>query len=397
LGWEKDTPVAAKLAELLAKPDMDTSRATISLPDRRVVEVFLASDRAVHYRCSVVDHRSLATHLAVSRPERLIVVGPTPEAVQALLTTRSELKSCYLLGDAAGSALLSAELSSIETISAFSAFMPRAKLLVAALKRGGSDEALDHAEVEFSVASVVKEREVDLTQSDEAYRGEVIQLTMQSGLRLDYRPGGEILLLSPGELRPFERIQAREVQSGQRILVLDASIRESLRLAIAGSRKSQQQLAAYHAHITDIRAKAAGDSLTMKARSVLAKMRGIDPSTADEINNIKRWLTADVARMTGEASRAPGAARDWPRFRLFMKAVDVEESLASIYWKFAVLPTRSYRTQEGHLFNQRVVQFVLDPESAGIWKTMQGLWQQVMEAVDRVEDVNTVVVGDDNG
>ncbi|WLA61407.1 hypothetical protein [Bradyrhizobium diazoefficiens] len=396
-GWEKDTPVAAKLAELLAKPEMDSPRTTVSLADRRIAEVFLASDQAVNYRCSVVDHRGLAIHLAAAAPERLVVVGPTPEAVQALLTTKCGLKTCYLLGDAAGSALLSAELSSIEAISAFSAFAARAKMLVAALRRGGSDEALDHAEAEFSVASVIKERAVDLTQADEAYRGEVIQLTMQSGLRLDYRPGGEILLLSPGELRPFERIHAREVQPGQRILVLDASIREPLRLAIAGSRKSQQELATYHTHIADIYTKTPGDSTTRKARNVLTRMQEIDPSTGDEINNIKRWLTADVSRTTVEGSRAPGAARDWPRFRLFMKAVGVEENLASLYWKFAVLPARSYRAQEGHLFNQRVVQFVLDPESAGIWKTMQGLWQQVMEAVDVVEDVNTVVVGGDNG
>lgn len=396
-GWENDTPVAAKLAELLAKPEMDSPKTTVSLADRRVAEVFLASDRAINYRCSVVDHRSLATHLAVSAPERLIVVGPTPEAVQALLTTKSKVKTCYLLGDAAGSALLSAELSSIEAISAFSAFAGRAKLLVAALRRGGSDEALDHAEAEFSVASVVREREVDLTQADEAYHGEVVQLTMQSGLRLDYRPGGEILLLSPGELRPFERIHAREVQPGQRILVLDASIREPLRLAIAGSRKSQQELAAYHAHVADLYAKTPGESTTAKARHVLGKMKEIDPSTGDEINNIKRWLKADVARVTVEGSRAPGAARDWPRFRLFMKAVAVDESLASLYWKFAVLPARSYRAQEGHLFNQRVVQFVLDPESAGIWKTMQGLWQQVLESVDVVEDVTTLVLGENNG
>lgn len=395
--WEKDTPVAAKLAELLANPEMDSPRTTVSLADRRVAEVFMASDRAVGYRCTVVDHRSLATHLAVASPERLIVVGPTSEAVQALLTTKSRLKTCYLLGDAAGSALLSAELSSIESLSAFQSFAARAKLLVSALKRGGSDESLDHAEAEFSVASVIKEREVDLTQADEAYRGEVIQLTMQSGLRLDYRPGGEILLLSPGELRPFERIQAREVQPGQRILVLDASIREPLRLAIAGSRKSQQQLAAYHSHIADIYAKTPGDSTTSKARNVLTKMHAIDPSTGDEINNIKRWLKADVARTTVEGSRAPGAARDWPRFRLFMEAVGVEESLSSLYWRFAVLPARSYRAQEGHLFNQRVVQFVLDPESAGIWKSMQGLWQQVMEAVDVIEDVNKVAFEGDNG
>jgi len=393
-GWEQDTPVAAKLVELLATSDMDSPRTTVSLPDRRVGEVFLASDRAINYRCSVVDHRGLASHLASDRPERLIVVGPTPEAIHALLTTRSALKTAYLLGDTAGSALLSAELSSIETIDAFSAFAGRAKSLIAALKRGGADEALDQAEAEFSVTSVIKEREVDLTQSDEAYRGDVIQLTMHSGLRLDYRPGGEILLMSPGELRPFERIQAREVQAGQRILVLDATIREPLRLAIAGSRKSQMQLATYHAHVADIRSKIPGSSLAEKGRNVLVRMREIDRSTGDEIHNITRWMTADIARPSLEGSRAPGAARDWPRFCLFMKAVEVEESLASIYWKFAVLPARSYRAQEGHLFNQRVVQFVLDPESAGIWKTMQGLWQQVMESVDVVEDVNTVRVGD---
>ena len=395
--WEQDTPVAAKLAELLAKSEMDSAKTTISLPDRRVAEVFLASDRAVNYRCSVVDHRSLSSHLSTHDIERLIVVGPTPEAIQALLTTRSALGTVYLLGDAAGSAMLSAELSAIGAIAAFSAFATRAKEIASALKRGGSEEVLDQAEAEFSVASVIKEREVDLTQSDEAYRGEVIQLTMQSGLRLDYRPGGEILLLSPGELRPFERIHAKEVQAGQRILVLDASIREPLRLAIAGSRRSQQQLADYHAHVKDIYANTPGASTTEKARCVLAKMREIDLSTGDEIHNIKRWLTADVARPTVDGSRAPGAARDWVRFRVFMKSVGVDESLASLYWKFAVLPARSYRAQEGHLFNQRVVQFVLDPESATIWKTMPSLWQQVMESVDVVDDVNTETVGNQDG
>jgi hypothetical protein len=395
--WERDTPVAAKLAELLSRADVDTSRTTVALPDRRIGEVFLGSDRAVSYRCSVVDHKTLASHLAAQATDHLIVIGPTPEAVQALLTTKSNLKTAYLIGDAAGSALLSAELSSVEAIAAFAPFAARAKAIAGALKRGGSDEALDQAEAEFSISSVVKEREVDLTQSDEAYRGDVIRLTMQSGLYLDYRPGGEVLLLSPGELRPFERIQAREVRPGRRILVLDASIREPLRLAIAGSRRSQQQLATYHAHVASIRDSAPGSTLSDKARHVFSKMKDFDQSLGDETNNIKRWLQADTARPTVEGSRAPGAARDWARFRSFMKAVNVDEALAEIYWKAAVLPARSYRAQEGHLFNQRVVQFVLDPESAGVWRTMPGLWQQVMESVDVVDEVTPMTAGAQNG
>jgi type I site-specific restriction endonuclease len=220
---------------------------------------------------------------------------------------------------------------------------------------------------------------------------------MQSGLRIDYRPGGEVLLLSPGEARPFERIQARQAQVGDRILVLDSSIREPIRLAIAGSRKSRQELAAYHAHVATMRSNTPGNSLAEKARNVLARMRAIDPSVGDEINNISRWLNADVARTSLEGTRQPGAARDWPRFRIFMQAVGVDEVLASLYWKAAVLPARSYRAQEGHLFNQRVVHFVLDPESTGVWKTMQGLWQQVMESVDVIVDVTEKSVGDHNG
>jgi hypothetical protein len=55
------------------------------------------------------------------------------------------------------------------------------------------------------------------------------------------------------------------------------------------------------------------------------------------------------------------------------------------------MPTRSYRIQEGFTFNQRVTQFVLDPEGtalgAGKWAAMPQLWQLVEAAVDEVIDV----------
>jgi hypothetical protein len=394
--WNGDTPVAAKLMELLADPSINAPTTVLALPDRRIVEVFIASDRGIHCRCDVVDHKTLSAHLSERNPKRVVVVGPTPEAVRTLLVTRCAPTSVLLLGDAAGSALLSAELGSLESISAFSSFAARAKSLATALRRGGSDETLDMAEAEFRVSAVVRENEVDLTQADETYRGDVVRITMQSGIRLDYRPGGEILLLSPGEARPFERIQARQVHAGYRILVLDASIREPIRLAIAGSRKSRQELERYHAHIATIRTTEPGGSLAEKARNVLARMQSVDRSVGNEIHNIARWLNADATPISHQGARAPGAARDWPRFLAFMNAVGVEKTLAELYWKVAVLPSRSYRAQEGHLFNQRVVQFVLDPESTDMWKSMQGLWQQVMESVDDVVDVAFTSAGDEN-
>ncbi|MEQ8740860.1 MAG: hypothetical protein RID59_20230, partial [Hoeflea sp.] len=63
-------------------------------------------------------------------------------------------------------------------------------------------------------------------------------------------------------------------------------------------------------------------------------------------------------------------------------------ALADIFFRGAIVPARSYRVQEGYLFNQRVVQFVLDPEGAAAgaaaWRSMPELWQLVLDAVDEV-------------
>src|SRR5687768_17939536 len=122
-----------------------------------------------------------------------------------------------------------------------------------------------------------------------------------------------------------------------------------------------------------------------KSRHVLAEMRTLDPTIGQhELPNGGRWLTADKAPGDADGGRQPRAARDWPRFRLFMQAIGVDAHLAELYWRGAIVPSRSYRVQEGYLFNQRVVQFVLDPEgaagSAAAWKTMAGLWQLVLSA-----------------
>jgi len=77
-----------------------------------------------------------------------------------------------------------------------------------------------------------------------------------------------------------------------------------------------------------------------------------------------------------------------------MQAVGVDSSLADMFWRAAIVPARSYRVHEGYLFNQRVVQFILDPEGAAAgaaaWKSMPGLWQLVLDAVDEVIVARTI-------
>ncbi|WP_293374582.1 hypothetical protein [Phenylobacterium sp. SCN 70-31] len=399
--WSDETPVSAKLASVLQDADWNRRTTLMAVGDRRVMEAYLGSDRAVGYDGAVTDHGGLRQELQDRSYERLIVVSPTPHAIRTLLSVATCPSRVLLLGDAAGSALVVAEAAPIGQIAAFAPMAARAQALGTALARGGANERLDLAEAEFRIAATLPEGEIDFTQAGERYRGDIIQLRTQRGHRLAYRPTSDVLLSSPGELRPFEKVQAREVKKGDRLLVLNAEVREPIRRALAGSREALSQLQLYHDHINRIFAETPGGSVVDKARHMLAAMRAIDPTiNASEIPNISRWLTAGQASGGPDGVKQPRAARDWARFRTFMSAAGVATPVADLYWRAAVVPARSYRAQEGYFFNQRVVQFVRDPESAAIggsaWASMPGLWQSVLDAVDEVTGVETVR-GERNG
>jgi hypothetical protein len=399
--WDEETPVSAKLARVLEEDVWNSATTALIIPDRRTADVYLSSDRALGVLCQIADARALMERLTSKPPTRIIVVGTTPEVVRVLLTAPVAPQKILLLGDAAGTALLSAEIAPLIRIAGFAAIAERARAMSTALQRGGANEKLDLAEAEFRVAAAIPEGEIDFTRSGEAYRGEIRHFTTTRGHRLAYRPTSDVLEFSPGETRPFERTQARDIRRGDRILVLDATVREPIRLAIAGSRENLKQLGLYHSRIAAIRAMVAGTSDQEKARHVLAAMRALDPAIGShEVQNIVRWLTADKAPGETDGSRQPRAARDWPRFRTFMQAVGVDNHSADIYWRAAIVPARSYRVHEGFLFNQRVVQFIIDPEgtSAGTaaWKTMPGLWQLVLDALDEVAEISVTSGGGEN-
>ena len=396
--WDEETPVSAKLTRVLQDTAWNSELTALIIPDRRTADVYLSADRALGLRCEVADARGLPNLLTSRRPTRIIIVGPTPDVVRALLTAQAAPQRVLLLGDSAGIALLSAEIAPLGRIAAFAPIAERVRAMSAALQRGGANEKLDLAEAEFRVAAAIPEGEIDFTRSGEAYRGEILHFTTNRSHRVAYRPTSDVLEFSPGEARPFERTQARGIKRGDRILVLNASVREPIRRAIAGSRESLKQLGLYHSRVTAVRAAIAGTSDQEKARRVLAAMRSLDPAIGShELQNITRWLTADKVPGQVDGSRQPRAARDWARFRVFMQAVGIDVHSAEMYWRAAIVPARSYRVHEGYLFNQRVVQFVLDPEGtaagAAAWKTMPGLWQLVLDAVDEVIEIDVTAAG----
>lgn len=388
--WLAETPVSLKLTELLLQERWNAASTLIAVPERRIAEVLMASDRGVAWRCAIVDHSDLGVVLTRGDFDRVIVTGPSTAAIRALLTNPATPSEVVLLGDSSGSALLAGELGPLARLPGFAPIAARASAMQQALKRGGLDERLDAGESEFRILPIAEPREIDLTREGGSYSGERIVISTSSH-RIAYRPSSDVLVFTAGEARPFEKVDARNVTVGDQILVLNEEARDHIRHALATSRTSLDQLAIYHRNIAQLRAALPGTSDAEKTREVLRRIREIDPSFPEsELSNIQRWLTADRAAPADDGARQPRAARDWARFWLFMQANGIDEPSAQTYWRFAIVPTRSYRVQEGHQFNQRVVQFVLDPESFTAGRTngaLRGLWLSLLDAIDDVEGI----------
>ena len=391
--WTDETPVSARLARMLDTAANSGSGIGVVVATRTVADLFSLSDRSQRWKCDIVASDDLAAALTSKPWIHLVVVGPNPEVLRTLLISPRVPRSVSLLGDSAGVGLLAAELAPIERLPAFSALADRAIALRRALLRGGADETLDISEASFEATTPVVPNQADFTRSGEVYRGDIVVLKTSRGGTYRYRPTGVVLVHSPGELRPFVPQEARRIQNGDHILALSPDIHETLRRAISGSRKARSELEVYHKQVATRRDATPGKTLTEKVRYVIEQMRRLDPTVNDvERHNVRRWLTADQAVTNAEGGRQPGAARQWERFRTFWGSGGMAPFTADMYWRMAIIPTRSYRVQEGLAFNQRVTQFVLDPEGtslgAGQWAAMPQLWQMVEAAVDEVYEVS---------
>ena len=392
-GWGEETPVSAKLTSILNAGRTCAGDAMIAVPSERIRDVLLLSDRAMNWTAEVVAANDLQARLFAVQPCRLVVVGPSPEIIRVLLTSPNLPSAVTLIGDTAGISLLKSEIWPIAHMDAFRPLAARAEGLQAALGRGGGDERLDLLEAAFRQTGPAVLREVDFTRAGDDYRGDIIHIATERGGRFAYRPASDVLVHSPSEVRPFMRRDARSIRPDELILALTDNIREKLRQSLFGTRRMREILMPYHNYIGQTRAHLPGTAIIDKSRYILFQMQALDPTVAGkEILNVKRWITADLAECDAAGYRMPGAARDWHRFHLFACAIGMPDVLARGYWDAVVKRTRTDRVQEGHGFNQQVVQFVLDPEavalSAGVMAKLPDLWQIVLNAVDAVETVN---------
>ena len=394
--WERATPISLKLKAMLES--LWTENVLLVLSDRILVDLFGTSDMAVGCRWTVAADKDLEAVASSCGADHWIVVKPKPETIKTLVTTALSPKRVDILGDCAGSALLQMDLRPLTTLAAFEPYAARAKALLDAIEAAtGRTTTLVGDEAELTLPRPAARKEIDFTQDGAgAYKGPVVRLAMERGPIVLYRPTSDVLRHTPDELRAFERVQARHVGVGDPIIILDDALMEALRPALARAPRTLDTLRTYHRHVAGFVAGLPGDTRMDKARVTLVRIRSRHPafgrdeddnrSDNQEVANIARWMDVDEHTLDAPEGR-PRAPRTKSRFLMFAEAIGFPKEAAEVCWDDGIRATRTFRVQEGLLFHQRAIQFIVEPESWLVRETdrhLQPLWQGLLDNVDIV-------------
>jgi hypothetical protein len=386
--WADATPVSAKLSRLLADPGWNAPSTVLSFPDPRIALLFAAAVTPGSVQATTTSHRELPGLLGRGRA---VVIGPTQEALHALLTTDASPERVLVLGDCAGIGLISALLRPLSNLQGLGVVGERARLLAERLAFGGGDISLDVREATYRMAPMpVDEPVLDFTRGADAFRGDVVILrTGRSEIR--FRAGAKVPVYTPDEVRPFELREARHVERGDPIPVFRTDVLNYLRHAMAASSRTHTTISGYHAFIAARRAELPNSDPATCARHV-ARLMGAPA----EAPNVRRWLLAGEAGRSAADRAKPDAPRDWARFAAFMAALGADKNSAVVYWRTMVVPTRSFSVQEGAIFHDVLARFLVDPEGCAHLargESAEGLLDRVRDSVETVVSVE-IIKGD---
>lgn len=401
--WNDATPMASRLlSEVKRHAQSNRDGASIVLPSNRYVHLahcFL--ERKLGAEWSAMSAK-LAWHTLSSvgrslvgdrKGKQFVFVGMTPDVVRILVTHADVPQGTSVLVAYRSAESTLKTLTRMKALEAFKAYRGRIGLLILELERRLK-------EVPNPIA-IGKLREISMAFR---FNDSIVQGPGERGSYFTFElEGGEIAHASNWVYRydsvedpPFRRVLAQSIRPNDFIFEMSndlrANVESSLRLSDTGFSSTvhpeRMLLKLYH---DDVRQRCAllfkSSSRSALARELHAKMIEIDPIAAEcRLERVNYWLEFDT-----EGDARPHASKDTKFFRIFCKALGVNDETAEQHWAF-IRNARRLNQYLGRELVARYAEILFQPESAAIYRkvpedVIRRLQQEALRCVYRVERI----------
>ena len=204
---------------------------------------------------------------------------------------------------------------------------------------------------------------IDLTaEEDDDDEREVVEFALESGRTMRVRPGGLVIRHDRfADINPFERATAREVTSGNTIVVPNQAFVQEARAVLPVRILAQTRVQVYHAAVE---AALPGIPGAIRARP----RHGTSSSDFGALEHARLLKQPSwIGSMPSSTScfppdrLRPHAPQHWREFRAFMEVINVPPALADTIWREGIEPLRIDRRRAGARMAQAFVSVLVDP------------------------------------
>ena len=416
--FEHDTPIGSMLTEIAAANSRKSSPSVIVfasdyellLGQRRIctddeqgeqIKKRLASGfmRLVTLQALDTELANIESGRSRNSWKRLIVVAPRADAFAILLGRRWLPDEIIVVADREFVDRLGMTYAALAThpdLSGAGKIGSRLANAAAAAKTEARARDVGPIDLDLDASgpALTDEIVIDLTagEDDDGER-DVIEFALESGRTMRVQPGGLVIRHDRfADINPFERATAREVTSGNTIVVPNQAFVQEARAVLPVRILAQTRVQVYHTAVEAALPGVPGASRSAKARYVIERLRNAGARAVVEAT-VLDWLNVAEHQLLPPERRRPHAPQHWREFRAFMDVVHVPPALADTIWREGIEPLRIDRRRAGARMAQAFVSVLVDPHGgtgsmpADVKEGIARLRRQAMEHLDGVLSV----------
>jgi hypothetical protein len=299
--------------------------------------------------------------------KRLLVVAPPRDEFAILLGRRWLPEEMAVLADRefvdrlAGTYAALATHPDLSGAGRIGSRLAKAAAAAKAEAKARDVPALD-LELEAGAPSIASESVIDLTGGDDDEEGhDAIVFGLESGRTMRARPGSLVIRHDRfADVHPFERALAREITSGQTIVVPTEAFVQEARTVLPVRILAQTRVQIYHAAVEAALPGLIGATRTAKARTIIEHLRQAGARLVVEAT-VLDWLNAAEHKLVPPEKLTPHAPQRWREYRAFMDVIHVAPELAETIWREGIEPLRIDRRRAGARMAQAFISVLVDP------------------------------------
>lgn len=428
--YERGTPFALRLAELVGRSSHQHSRRTVvvftSAIYRRLAERFLsqysdypngATFKEFALNVTLIPSAQFQENLETLDGSFLVIAGLDDEGLRLLMMdNRVPKHTVVLLTQRAGRYLKSVLSSLTESFDEFRQLKPRMESILRQLQSLSSDQVL-LARGDFTLPIFQLENTASEASSNEDIDPEAWSVVLDNGHTMYRRPTHRVYVYDPSSVestdRGFRRREVKWLEPGDKVFVMSPDLRELVEgvlkeagVPIDHDKTFEGALREYHQSVIKrLNSRFQGGSLTEKVRQLRVDILAKNESMSDEfpaVQSVRHWIDLGASADTPFDQLKPQAPMRKAHFDAFGESLEFSKLELAFYWQRVIMPVRNARRLDGRHVSDVYTDMLLSPESAMVHskisrQTIKLLFRLARESVSAVEKVSPPLLGAENG